>query len=426
MRKRRLAGAIVTAVFVLLATGCGSSAGSDGKTVVTLFHYKLEASDTFRKIQERFNETHDDIELKIESPNEAITVLKTRLVREDYPDIVGIGGDIDYSNFLDADLFMDISDFEGTAWIKPEYMEIEEQLELLPEDGTYALPYMANCAGILYNRDMFEENGWEIPGTWSEFLELCDGIRAAGITPIYLGLKDTWTCMSPWNSLAVSFASADVCSRVSAGETTFAVEYAETAEKIKALLDLCEPNPYAYSYNDACIAFARGEAAMYPIGSYAAPQILSVNPDMNIGSFTFPAHEDEADNVLTSGVDLQFSVMKECKNKEAAYEVLRFLYEDELVQMYADEQNAIPCKEGEFMLPTILDGMKEYLESGRVGDFHDHHYPSEMSVSGMIQTYLMDDSENAAETFLNRFDTEWIRYNRDLIARLKEYEEGTK
>ena len=78
----------------------------------------------------------------------------------------------------------------------------------------------------------------------------------------------------------------------------------------------------AYSYNDACTAFARGESAMYPIGSYAVPQIQSVNPDMNIDSFVFPANEDEADNVLNSGVDLQFCVMKETKHKDAVYEVL--------------------------------------------------------------------------------------------------------
>ena len=30
--------------------------------------------------------------------------------------------------------------------------------------------------------------------------------------------------------------------------------------------------------------------------------------------------------MLNSGIDLQFSVMKACKNKEAAYEVLEYLY----------------------------------------------------------------------------------------------------
>ncbi len=39
----------------------------------------------------------------------------------------------------------------------------------------------------------------------------------------------------------------------------------------------------------------------------------------------------------------------------------------------------------------------------------------------MIQTYLLDDSENATDTFLERFDTEWVRYNRDLIRKVQDY-----
>ncbi|MGN0606151.1 MAG: ABC transporter substrate-binding protein, partial [Oscillospiraceae bacterium] len=346
---------------------------------------------------------------------------------EDYPDIIGIGGDINYSNFLDAELFMDISDFEGVSDIKPSYMQIEKDLEFIPQDGIYAVPYVANCAGILYNREMFEQNGWEIPETWTEFIELCETIKSTtDINPLYLGYKDTWTILAPWNALAVGIADADICSQVNAGKTTFAEGYAEVADKVRVLLDYSESNPYAYSYNDACTAFARGESAMYTIGSYAVPQILSVNPDMNIDSFPFPANENEEDNVLNSGVDLQFSVMKECKNKEAAYEVLRFLYEDETIQIYLDDQNAIPCKKGDFTLPSMLDGMRKYIDEDRMSDYHDHHYPSEMSVDAMIQTYLMDTSSNAAEIFLARFDKEWIRYNRDLIEKVRKYEEGLK
>jgi raffinose/stachyose/melibiose transport system substrate-binding protein len=416
-----LAGVSLSA---MLLQGCSAGKTSDGKIEVDLLQYKPEAVAAFEAIEERFNATHDDIHLTIESPNEATTVLKTRLVREDYPDIIGIGGDINYSNFLDAGLFMDISDFEGIADVKPSYLEMEKELEFIPQDGVYALPYVANCAGILYNKDIFEEYGWSIPETWSEFTSLCEEIQdTTDLYPLYFGFKDTWTCLAPWNALAVGLASPDTCSQVNAGNTTFSIAYRETAEKMKSLLDYCEPNPYAYSYNDACTAFARGQSAMYPIGSYAVPQIQSVNPDINIDSFTFPANEDEADNVLNSGVDLQFCVMKETKNKEAVYEVLRFLYEDETIQIYLDDQNAVPCKEGDFELPSMLDGMMSYIEEDRMSDFHDHHYPSEMSADAMVQTFLMDSSDDAVDTFLDRFDTDWVRYNRDLIAKVKKYEE---
>lgn len=55
---------------------------------------------------------------------------------------------------------MDISDFEGISDIKPSYLQIAKELEFISQDGIYALPYAANCTGILYNKAMFRENGW--------------------------------------------------------------------------------------------------------------------------------------------------------------------------------------------------------------------------------------------------------------------------
>ena len=410
---------------ILLGTtafiGCGQEI-SNNVIEVEMVSYKPESVAAFEEIQNKFNESHDNIHLTINSPNEAMTILKTRFIKEDYPDIIAIGGDVNYSNFLDADLFMDVSDFEGVKNIKQSYLDMEKELEFTPHEGIYGLPYAANAAGILYNEDMFVEHGWEIPETWDEFIALCDTIEEEGIVPIYLGFKDTWTCLAPWNALAVGLTDSDVYNQVNKGNTTFEKEYKQVAEKMKMLLNYAEPNPYPYRYKDACTAFARGEAAMYTIGSYAVPQIKSVNPGMNINSFTFPANESKEDNVLNSGIDLNFAVRKESsEKKDAIYEVLSFLYEDETIQIYLDDQGGITCKEGNFKVPNEIGGMREYIEAGKVADFHDHHYPSEMSVDALIQTFLMDESDEAVETFLKRFDSEWERYNRDLIRKVKEY-----
>lgn len=424
MKKRTVAAVGVgtlTLVFAAVGlSGCGSNQ-DDGVVTIEMVQYKPEAVDVFKELEQKFNETHEDIQLVIDSPNDAMTILKTRFIREDYPDIVAIGGDINYSNFLDAGLFMDISDFDGLEDIKQAYLDMDKELEYVPMDGVYAVPYMANAAGVLYNRDMFEEHGWEIPTTWDEFISLCQEIQSEGVQPLYFGYRDVWTCLAPWNAMAVDLAPSDVCYQVNAGETTFAENYREVAEKQKQLLEYAQDDPFAYSYNDACTAFARGESAMYVIGSYAVPQIQSVNPEINIDSFVFPASNNPDENILNSGNDLQMSVMAACEHKEEAYEVMRFLLEDENVQFYVNDQSAVPCKEGDFELAPMLDSMKPYIEEGRLADYQDHHYPSEMSVDAMIQTYLLDDDENALDTFMERFDTEWVRYNRDVIRKVQEY-----
>ena len=424
MRRKR-AAIVLGMSCILMASavlqGCQQNPKS-GKVEIELVQYKPEAVDIFEQLEKEFNETHDDIHLKISSPNDATTILKTRFIREDYPDIIGIGGDINYSYFVDSGILADLSDYEGLGEVKPAYLDIIEGLEFVPTEGTYGLPYVANAAGVLYNKDMFAEHGWEIPQTWDEFISLCEEIQNEGIQPLYFGYKDTWTCLAPWNALAVGLAPSDVCQQVNKGETTFSKEYPQVAEKMLELLNYGEDGPFGYGYNDACTAFANGESAMYTIGSYAIPQIKSVNPDMNIDSFVFPASNNAEENVLNSGNDLQFSVMKNCKHKEEAYEVLRFFMEDENVQAYIDDQSAVPCKKGDFDLPSMLDGMKDYINEGKLVDYQDHHYPSEMSVDAMIQTYLLDDSDNATDKFLKKFDTEWVRYNRDLIQKVQDYE----
>lgn len=406
------------AAAAMAVQGCGASS-DDQKIEIEIVQYKPEAANYFKLVEEEFNASHDDIHLTISSPNDATTILKTRFIREDYPDIIGIGGDINYSYFVDAEILADVSDYEGMQSINQGYLDIAEALELVPTDGTYIIPYVANAAGVLYNRDMFEEHGWEIPTTWDELLALCDEIQAEGILPFYFGFKDTWTCLAPWNAMAVELSPADTTKQVNKGQTTFTDEYRELSGKYLQLLPYGPEGPFAYSYNDACTAFARGESAMYTIGSYATPQILSVNPEMNIDSFVMPASDTAEGRTLNSGIDLGFCVMAECENKEAAYEVLDFLYADENLQKYIDDQNAVPCKNGDFELSPMLDGMLEFIESGNMTDYQDHYYPSEMSVDALLQTFLI---EQDVDGFLANFDANWQRYNRDIIRMVQDYE----
>ena len=420
--KRKNAISAVLAVAMLTAAilpGCGSGEDS-GVTEIEILQYKPEAAAYFDQVEEEFNAAHDDIHLTISSPNDASTIMRTRFIREDYPDIIGIGGDINYSYYVDAGILADVSDYEGLADINPTYVDILESLEIVPTEGTYGVPYVANAAGILYNRDMFEEHGWEIPETWDELIQLCQDIQAEGILPFYFGFRDTWTCLAPWNALAVGLAPSDTCRNVNAGETTFTEEYRETAEKCLELVEYGPDDPFAYGYNDACTAFANGESAMYPIGSYAVPHIKQVNPDMNIDSLVMPGNNDPEENTLNSGVDLMFAVTEACEHKEEALEVIDFLLEDDNIQAYIDAQNAIPCKTGEFKLASEVDGMTTFIESGDMTDYQDHYYPSEMAADALIQTFLINGD---VDEFLSDFDTRWQRYNRDIIREVQEYNE---
>ena len=417
--RRSLLGLSAAGAASLMLGGC-SETRSDGKTEVEFVSYKREAVSIFEALMAEFNESNDHIYLNFTSPNDAVTIMKTRFVREDYPDVVAIGGDASYADFVDSNILADMTEYPGMAQVQQAYQDIMKSVTYVPMDGIYGVPYIANAAGMLYNKDMFAEKGWEIPTTWTEFCDLCEQIKAEGeVLPLYLGFLDTWTILSPWNSMLVELVPSDHIRKVNAGEAKFADYYREPAEKLLKLLEYGEDGPMAYSYEDACTAFARGQSAMFPCGSFAVPQILGANPEMNIGLFAMPASDDPDDRIVVSGVDLCWNMTTANENhREQIYEVIDFLNKPENLQTYIDDQKAIPCTEGDFTLDPLFDDIQEFLDEGKVIDYPDHSYPSGMACDAQLQAFLMDGDVDA---FLANWDNLWQRYNKTVIRKYNEY-----
>ncbi|OUO59938.1 extracellular solute-binding protein [Olsenella sp. An270] len=419
LTRRSFLGLSAAAAAGLALTGCEGER-SDGRTEIEFVSYKREAVSIFEALMAEFNETNDHIYLNFTSPNDAVTIMKTRFVREDYPDVVAIGGDASYADFVDSNILADVTEYPGMANVQPAYQEIMKSVTYVPMDGIYGVPYIANAAGMLYNKDMFAEKGWEIPTTWTEFCDLCEQIKAEGeVLPLYLGFLDTWTILSPWNSMLVELVPSDHIRKVNAGEAKFADYYREPAEKLLKLLEYGEDGPMAYSYEDACTAFARGQSAMFPCGSFAVPQILGANPEMNIGLFAMPASDDPDDRIVVSGVDLCWNMTTANEDhREQIYEVIDFLNKPENLQTYIDDQKAIPCIEGDFTLDPLFDDIQEFLDEGKVIDYPDHSYPSGMACDAQLQAFLMDGDVDA---FLANWDNLWQRYNKTVIRKYNEY-----
>ena len=417
--RRSLLGLGAAGAAGLMFSGCATER-ADGKIEVEIVSYKQEAVSIFEQLMDEFNAAHDDIYLNITSPADAVTIMKTRFVREDYPDVIGIGGDADYASFVDSSILADVTDCDTIGKVSPAYQDILKSVTYVPMDGIYGVPYVANAAGMLYNKDMFAEKGWTIPETWDEMIALFDEIKAEGeVLPIYLGYLDTWTILSPWNSITINMVPSDLARQVNAGEAKFSDYYREPAERMLQLLEYAEDGPFAYSYNDACTAFARAQSAMFPCGSFAVPQILSVNPEMNIGLFAMPSAENPDDRIVVSGVDLQWCVAESCEHKDAVYEVIAFLNDEANVQTYIDDQRAIPCTEGNYTLDPLYDDIQSFLDEGKVLDYLDHSYQSSMACDAQIQTMLLSGDIDA---FLEKWDTDWQRYNRSVIRKVQDYE----
>lgn len=406
---------VATSIVTTFFTGCSSNVGtSKDKKQIVFFSNKIEAVDTYKKLVEKFEYENPDIDVVVSAPPDATTVLKTRLVKGDAPNIISLSADRTFADFVDANILEDLSGKIDFDVIDPVYSQMLKDLELEKVEGNFGVPYALNASGVIYNKDIFEKLNLSIPKTWDEFINVAKIVKDNGIIPFYFTLKDSWTSLPPWNTIASTLVSSDSFQKINNLETTFNELYDETTDKIIQLMDYGHSDNFGVGYNDGNTAFAQGETAMYLQGSYAIAPILTVNPNLNLGMFPLPASNNEEENKLVSGVDVYFAIPKDSKNKEESIRFINFLLREENAKTYIDEQCAFSAVKGVKQEDSKFEAFDEFFKNSRVVDFQDHFYPAELPAGDMVQTYLLDGDK---DKFLNNFQKEWLKANRQYIKK---------
>ena len=417
MGKKKVIATILVSISMAttLLTGCTSSIRiGNSKKQIVFFSNKIEAVDTYNKLVEKFEAENPDIDVVVSAPPDATTVLKTRLVKGDAPDIISLSADRSFADFVDANILEDLSGKIDFSVIDPIYNQMLKALEIESVDGIYGVPYALNASGVIYNKDIFEKLNLSIPKTWDEFINVAKIVKDNGIIPFYFTLKDSWTSLPPWNTIASTLVSSDSFQKINNLETTFNELYDDTTDKIIQLMDYGHSDNFGVGYNDGNTAFAQGETAMYLQGSYAIAPILTVNPNLNLGMFPLPASNNEEENKLVSGVDVYFAIPKDSKNKEESIRFINFLLREENAKTYIDEQCAFSAVKGVKQEDSKFEAFDEFFKNSRVVDFQDHFYPAELPAGDMVQTYLLDGDK---DKFLNNFQKEWLKANRQYIKK---------
>ncbi|MCX7951285.1 MAG: extracellular solute-binding protein [Clostridiales bacterium] len=397
---------LITSIF----NGCSKNNVSDDaqtptskeKVKIEFFQYKPEAKDTFEKIIQKFEAENPDIDVVQSNPPEASTVLRTRMAKQDIPDIVSVGGDVTYADLAKAGAFEDLTNSEELQKIYPQYVQMLKDISGL--DKVYAIPYAVNANAVIYNKKLFNELGLTVPKTWDEFIAVADKIKKSGKIPFYFTFKDSWTTLPAFNVLAAATQGENFYSDIRAGKTTFTNSYREAAEKFLKLVEYGHKDNFGKGYVDGNIAFAKGESVMYLQGIWAIPEIKKANPDIEIGVFPYPSTNEQSKNVVVSGVDLLLAISKTSKNPEAVRKFVNFLLREDIVKDYLSEQNAFSAIQGVVKEDKDLEGLKDSFDKGLIKDFPDHYVPNSMALDRQLQQLVLDKNVDA---FLKTLDNEW-------------------
>ncbi len=422
MRRKNWLSIIMTMTLTAgLLAGCGNEntsvqstqgasetadGGSQEAVELELFSTKTENAAILQTIVDGFMKENENITITLTSEADASTVLKTRLTKNDIPEIVAMGGDAHYTELQSAGVLLDLSGEDFISEVQPAYLDMVYDVNGNQEQQAYGIPYATNASGVLYNEDLFAQAGVEVPQTWSDFLDVINKLEAAGIQPFELTFADSWTCLPPWNSMAPVIPDGNFTSDRKAGSTTFAGTHEEVLEKYLTILEHAQNDFMGTTYNDGNVAFANGEAAMMINGNWAISEFLNTNPDLNVNMFAFPSVDDADKNTVTSGVDVLFAVSNQGTESQqaASKKFISYVLRSDVAQSYIDDQFAFSAVKGVEQKNKTVIGLAEDIEAGRVSNFPDHYYPDGFDLSSILQQCAlnkvngMDDAQNINET----------------------------
>jgi raffinose/stachyose/melibiose transport system substrate-binding protein len=412
-RTRGLAAFAAASMIVALG-GCASNAES-GVTTLNFFQFKGEAIEDFDQIIADFEAENPDIRVvQNQAGADPDTVIRTLLVKDKAPDVITLNANGGFGKLAQTGVFYDFTDEAVLQTINPSVQEILADLGN-KEGEVNGLGYVNNANGVIYNQEIFEAQGLEVPETWDEFIAVCDALQDAGITPFYGTLADSWTGLPSFNALGAYPSQGDFWDQMRAegenvgpdSEVSFQKDFAEAMDQQYELFSYMQDGYRGKTYDDGNAAFANGEVAMLLQGIWAINPVKGINPDIQAAIFPYPAVDDPDDRLLVSGVDVVVTMGRNTPHREEALRFIDYLFEVDVIEQFAASQNMVPSVEGaEISDDPSLQSVKPFFDEGKITGFIDHQIPPSIPLAAIDQQFLFSGDAEAA---LATLDSEWAK-----------------
>lgn len=428
-RARRIAAVLaLTALGGALLAGCSA----DGRETLRFTFSKREALPFMQDVVQTYNASQDDV--TVEMDTSGVDVVSASFVRGNPPDIMLANYNYEIARFVQRCALSDLGETDAAATVRDDLQPLMEQYGAC--DGrTSALPYSVMASSVIYNTQIFEENGLEVPTTWDELLAVCDALEEAGVTPFYGTFKDDWTVAQGWYDYAIG-GSLDVIDFFDqlAGEgaevdgssaVSFEKDFTPPVEKVLTLAaEYTNDDADSRAYGDGNLDFGNGEAAMYLQGPWAFSEIAKTAPDAPLGTFPLPMTDDPDDLAIRVNMDLAAMIPDASTKKDAARDFLEYLYQPEIIEAYNDSQLGFsPTKDAPPPQDPRIEGMQSYYDEGRIYQGPSVLVPKTIPVFAYAQAMLF--GQDPARTFAT-MDSDWSRLAFRQPVLTDEAEEATR
>jgi raffinose/stachyose/melibiose transport system substrate-binding protein len=333
------------AVAATSAPAAAPAAAQPGNETLTIASSANWTKDIDKTLADQFTkETGIKVEFQSTPDDQYSNVLKAKLSTGEGPDIFLVPSGVGMNEFLPAKNFLPL---DNEAWVS--------RMQPWAISGTSnnghvvaANEWSADGWGLLYDPAKFQKAGiTAVPKTYDELLAACDGLNAAGFTPIYEFGSAVWH-QPLWLNASTSTAKAadpDYMAKFNANKLKLAdiPQYEQALQQLKGLADKgCFGKDFmAQTWENSQKAMGSGKYAMILAYSTYQNEVEAAYPDSNADKWEmFPSPLAGNTQFAMSSGGIVHVINKNAKNIDAAKKYLDFRFRPENAKaFYAARQD---------------------------------------------------------------------------------------
>lgn len=301
---------------------------------ITVYHYMVQETKQagLAAVESAFAAEHPELNITWDNVvynqgTDYFPQLQTALASGDQPEIM-MGNPGLYPDLVEQGFVADLSDNEV---IKGLNLPAGDMGDVTRDGKVYGFPIDFKTWGVLYNKDIYAENGLEVPETYSQLLENCQALADAGIDPWIHAFGDAvFGDIEMRNYVwptAVKEGELTVFEDIMSGEKKltdydfFRDALEQWGQRLAWMRDTAMTN----NQNAALEEFISGKGAMLYFGSWGLGDLeaMIAGSDFEYGFFTMP-QDDEGSCVLGVQVDQAFMVNPQSENYETALAFMEY------------------------------------------------------------------------------------------------------
>jgi raffinose/stachyose/melibiose transport system substrate-binding protein len=329
---------VIVSVLLVLVLSLAVVHAQD-KVEIVMGSWRTEDIEAWDNILAVFEAANPDIDVKFEpSLNTNYDATVTSAVD------AGTGPDLITCRPFDITLqwyqkggLVDIKDIEGLS----HFSDVAKGAWSTDDkSATYCVPMASVIHGFIYNQDIFDQVGVEVPKTESEFFAVLDKIKAAGIVPLDITTKDAWTTATMgFNNMWPNFAGGEKA-RLGVIDGTMKLTdpgFVAALATVARWKDYLPEGHESIGYADAQQLFPLGGAAIYPSGSWEIPLFESM-ADFKMGAFKPYTPDGATECSISDHVDIAVGMNAKGAHQAEARTFLEWLTTADFAQAYSDNQ----------------------------------------------------------------------------------------